>query len=158
MLRNCSVAFLLLIVLVTAGCNMSQQSAVAQPPEQISTPPSDVTCSELVTLAETSVGLVCDALGRNQACYGNRTVNVEFQPDTNFTFQQSGDVVDLLAVSRLSTAPLNRETRDWGIAVLKAQANLPDAMPGRNVTFLLFGDTTIDNPTPDMRAVTVRTR
>src|SRR5690606_28982877 len=27
-----------------------------------------------------------------------------------------------------------------------------------NVTFLLFGDTTIDNPTPDMRAVTVSTR
>ena len=50
------------------------------------------------------------------------------------------------------------QTRDWGIAVLKAQANLPDALPGQNVTFLLFGDTTVDNPSPDMHAVTVSTR
>ena len=67
-------------------------------------------------------------------------------------------MVDLLAVRRLSTSPLNMNTRDWGIAVVKAQANLPDALPGQNVTFLLFGDTTVDNPSPDMRAVTVSTR
>ena len=50
------------------------------------------------------------------------------------------------------------QTHDWGIAVIKAQANLPDALPGQNVTFLLYGDTTLDNPSPDMHAVTVSTR
>ncbi len=137
---------------------MAQQSAVAQPPEQISTAPPNVTCEELVTLAETSVGLVCDSLGRNQACYGNRLVSVDFRPGSNLVFQQSGDTVNLLDVQRLQTSPLDFQSHDWGIAVLKAQANLPDSLPGENVTFLLFGDTTVDDPSPDMRAVTVSTR
>ncbi len=137
---------------------MAEQSTVAQPAEQISTPAPNITCDQLVTLAETTVGLVCNNMGRNQACYGNRLVSVDFAPNSPFTFQKSGDVVDLLAVRRLSTSPLNMNTRDWGIAVIKAQANLPDALPGQNVTFLLFGDTTVDNPSPDMRAVTVSTR
>ncbi|MFN8451093.1 MAG: hypothetical protein U0521_21575 [Anaerolineae bacterium] len=64
----------------------------------------------------------------------------------------------MVSIRRLSTSPLNMVTRDWGIAVLKAQANLPDALPVRTSTFLLFGDTTVDTPSPDMRAVTVSTR
>lgn len=159
---NLLIVLLLATLLVAAGCNMAEQSTVAQPANdfaaQISTPPPDVTCDQLVTLAETTVGLVCDGIGRNQACYGNRLVSVDFQPNSGLTFQQSGDTVDLLAVRRLSTSPLNTQTRDWGIAVIKAQANLPDALPGQNVTFLLYGDTTVDNPSPSMNAVTVSTR
>src|SRR5215207_9685587 len=152
------IVLLLATLLVAAGCNMAEQSTVAQPAAQISTPPPDVTCDQLVTLAETTVGLVCDGLGRNQACYVNRLISVDFQPNSGLTFQASGDTVDLLAVRRLSTSPLNTQTRDWGIAVIKAQANLPDALPGQNVTFLLYGDTTVDNPSPNMNAVTVSTR
>lgn len=152
------VFLLLLAALFIGGCNMAAQSSVAQPVEQISTPAPNITCDQLVTLAETTVGLVCNGLGRNQACYGNRLVSVEFQPNTNLTFVTSGDKVDLLSIRRLSTSPLDMSTKDWGIAVIKAQANLPDALPGQNVTFLMFGDTTVDNPTADMRAVTVSTR
>ncbi|MEP7290237.1 MAG: LysM peptidoglycan-binding domain-containing protein [Chloroflexota bacterium] len=143
----------LLVGLLAAGGNLA-----AEPAGQISTPAPDITCDQLVVLAETSVALVCDGLGRNQACYGNRLVSVEFQPNSGLAFQQSGDTVDLLAVRRLSTSPLNIQNRDWGIAVVKAQANLPDALPGQNVTFLLYGDTTVDNPSPSMNAVTVSTR
>ncbi len=152
------ISLALIATLFAAGCTMAQQSAVAQPPEQISTAPPNVTCEELVSLAETSVGLICNSLGRNQACYGNRLVSVNFRPGSNLVFQQSGDTVNLLDVQRLQTSPLNLQSHDWGIAVLKAQANLPDSLPGENVTFLLFGDTSVDNPSPDMRAVTVSTR
>lgn len=153
----------LIMMLITAAvlagsCNMAAQSTAAQPVDQISTPAEGITCDELVTLAETTVGLVCDGIGRNQACYGNRLVSVDFAPDSNLIFNKSGDIIDLVSIRRLSTSPLNMNTRDWGIAVLKAQANLPDALPGQNVTFLLFGDTTVDTPSPDMRAVTVSTR
>lgn len=152
------IILLLVAALIVGSDNLPSQSTAAQPFEQISTAAPDITCNELVTLAETTVGLVCNGIGRNQACYGNRLVSVDFVPDSNFTFRQSGDVVDLVSIRRLSTSPLNMNTRDWGIAVVKAQANLPDALPGQNVTFLLFGDTTLDSPTPDMRAVTVSTR
>jgi len=156
--RTLSFIMLLVAVFVVTSCNMAAQSSVAEPVEQVSTPPPDISCDQLVTLAETSVGLVCNGIGRNQACYGNHLVSVEFQPNSSLTFQKSGDTVDLLQVKKLSTSPLNIQTRDWGIAVVKAQANLPDALPGQNVTFLLYGDTTVDNPSPDMHAVTVSTR
>ncbi|MEO8396308.1 MAG: LysM domain-containing protein, partial [Chloroflexota bacterium] len=156
--RIASFIMLLVALFLVTSCNMAAQSSVAEPVEQISTPPPDITCDQLVTLAETSVGLVCNGIGRNQACYGNHLVSVGFRPDSDLKFVQAGDKVDLLSITRLSTSPLNMQTHDWGIAVIKAQANLPDALPGQNVTFLLYGDTTLDNPTADMHAVTVSTR
>jgi hypothetical protein len=116
-----------------------------------------LTCEELVTLAITTVGAACDTLGRNQACYGNRNIEAEFKPDIDARFDASGDLVDLLALSRLRTAAFSSEDLSWGIALMKAQANLPEALPGQNVTFLLFGDATLENPSPDMRAVTLTT-
>ncbi len=149
---------LLLSALLMASRNLPPSSTVSPPVEQIATAPPGLTCDQLVTLATTTVGVVCNNLGRNQACYGNKLVTVDFKPNINKSFAQSGDKVDLLSIQRLQTSPLDRATNDWGIAVLKAQANLPDNLPGQNVTFLLFGDTSMDNPSPDMRAVTVQTR
>ena len=47
--------------------------------------------------------------------------------------------------------PLNRQTGTWGLSLLKLQANLPDTNPGQNVTFLVFGDTSVDNVSGDMQ-------
>ncbi len=146
----------LIATLFAATYSSASTNSVTQPVEQIVTP--SALCSDLVAQAEAAVGQLCSGLGRNVACYGNRTVSVDFRPDSNVQFNASGDIVNLLDVQSLSTTPLNPQTKDWGIAILKAQTNLPDALPGQNVTFVLFGDTTVDNPTPDMRAVTVNTR
>ena len=55
-------------------------------------------------------------------------------------FNQPNDRVDLAALQSITTSPLNVDTSQWGIAVLKLQADLPDALPGQAVTFLLLGD------------------
>ncbi len=148
------LTLILLALLFLVGYAMP--NAAAQPIGQVATP--SAACTLLVDQAESRVQSVCDALGRNQACYGNQTVEVDFQPGSNLVFNASGDVVDLLSVRRVSTTPLDLQTQDWGIAVLKAQANLPQALPGENVTFILFNDTSVENPSPDMRAVVVSTR
>lgn len=114
-------------------------------------------CTTLVERAVQTVGTACDGLARNQACYGNQLIDVEFQPDQSLVFANAGDVVDLGAIQRISTTPFQNDTNQWGIALLKAQANLPDNLPGQNVTFLLFGDATLENPTPDMQLVKVET-
>ncbi len=149
---------LVLPILLMASRSPAMSSAMSPSVQQLPTVPSGLTCDQLVTLAVTTVGVVCDNLGRNQACYGNRLVSVDFKPNVNANFAQSGDKVDLLSIQRLQTSALSRVSNDWGIAILKAQVNLPDALPGQNVTFLLFGDASIDNPSPDMRGVTVQTR
>jgi hypothetical protein len=38
---------------------------------------------------------------------------------------------------------MDEEEGTWGVAVLQVQANLPDTLPGQNVTMLLFGDVEI---------------
>ncbi len=147
---------LLIAALLLIGYSTPMQVTSAQPVEQVPTP--DALCATLVSEAEARVNSMCDSMGRNQACYGNQLIEVAFQPGSNLVFNQSGDIVDLLEVQQISTAPLDLATQDWGIAVLKAQANLPQSLPGQNVTFILFGDTTVDNPTPDLQAVIVSTR
>ena len=144
-----TVCCALLIIAVPASTSPADQ----QPPGG-----TGLSCDELVVLASTTVGFACDTVGRNQACYGNSLVEVEFVPEANAIFQRSGDLIELATLRRLSTAPFDQTTGAWGVAVIKAQANLPDALPGENVTFLIFGDTTVDNPTSDMRAVRVNTR
>src|SRR5690606_24390666 len=45
----------------------------------------------------------------------------------------------------------------WGVSLLKAQANLPDTLPGQNVTFLLYGGAALDNATARMEGVILNT-
>lgn len=110
------------------------------------------TCSELVETALATVQAACEMTDRNQACYGNVAVSAEFQPDvTNFRFEQSGDIVDLAAIHSLTLQPLDETAGTWGVALLRLQASLPDTLPGQNVTFILFGDTVIENAATDQQ-------
>jgi hypothetical protein len=52
----------------------------------------------------------------------------------------------------LYASPLDMINDLWGVAVLKLQANMPGTVPGQNVTFLVFGDTSIENTSGDMSA------
>jgi hypothetical protein len=100
---------------------------------------------------------VCDDLGRNQVCYGNALVEVELRENAQAAFTRAGDMIDLDGVTSISTAALDERVGQWGIAILKAQAALDDTLPGQNITFLLFGDTRLENPTADMQAVRLTT-
>lgn len=104
------------------------------------------TCTALVEQALDSIGENCGGLGRNAACYGFNNVAATFndvQPPEFFT--QPADFADLLDIQTLNTAALNVDTSEWGIAVLNVQADLPDALPGQAVSFLLFGDVALEN-------------
>ena len=104
------------------------------------------TCSAVVQQALADVDEGCAATGRNQACYG--FVSLDATPREgaeNFLFDKQGDVADVADISTLRLSALDVENDEWGIALLKLQANLPDALPGQNVTFLLFGDVEIEN-------------
>ncbi|MEQ8677730.1 MAG: discoidin domain-containing protein [Aggregatilineales bacterium] len=104
------------------------------------------TCPELVQTALAQIGDSCGSLGRNQACYGNILINATGEGGTTLeNFGTSGDVVDVTAIQTLQTAPLDVENQTWGVAVMALQANLPDTLPGQNVTIILFGDVLLEN-------------
>ncbi|MFN8527276.1 MAG: LysM domain-containing protein [Anaerolineae bacterium] len=123
--------------------------------------PGNQSCAPDLLQALNQVDSNCAAMGRNQACYGNDLVNVQYRPDVtpgSVLFNRSGDIANLISFERIQTTPFNPISNTWGIALLKAQVDIPDALPGQNVTFLLFGDTSVSTGTTTMRAFTVETR
>src|SRR4051794_10089270 len=94
-------------------------------------------CPTVVQSAFKTIDDACMDTGRNQACYGNIALSAEPEPGVNtLNFHQKGDRVNLLDVKSLRLSAMDALSDSWGIALLKVQANLPDTLPGQNVTFL----------------------
>lgn len=103
-------------------------------------------CPTIVQTALDAADVLCQNTGRNQACYGNIDITAQPQASAqNFRFQVVGDTVNVSDLESLKLSPMNEQTGAWGVALLRLQANLPDTLPGENVTFLLFGDVEISN-------------
>jgi hypothetical protein len=101
-------------------------------------------CPELVETALDVADQLCTETGRNQACYGHVALTAELTPDAeSVAFEQAGDIVDVALVESLRLDPLDVAAGEWGVALMNLQANLPDTLPGQNVTFLMFGDVEI---------------
>ncbi|MCU0496668.1 MAG: SH3 domain-containing protein [Anaerolineae bacterium] len=106
-------------------------------------------CPAVVEVALDAAASSCDDLARNQACYGHSLVNAQGRDETvAFEFEKAGDRADLQTIVSMDLSPLNIEGESWGVSILKVQANLPDTLPGQNVTFVLFGDTYLEDQTP----------
>ncbi|MBZ0303822.1 MAG: hypothetical protein K8J31_29040 [Anaerolineae bacterium] len=125
------------------------------------------TCPAIVEQALDAVDQFCNATGRNQACYGHFAVEAVPQPDvTTLDFSDQGDIADVTTIRTLRLQPMNTAAAEWGVALMRLQANLPGSLPGQNVTFLLFGDVEISSAVPEddpsgdltpMQAFTLRT-
>ncbi len=103
-------------------------------------------CPDIVKTALDATDKACSAIGRNQACYGNIQLSAEPQSDVPaFAFTKPGDLADIGGMKMLTLSPLDATADTWGVALMKVQANLPDTLPGQNVSFVLFGDVQIEN-------------
>lgn len=120
-------------------CVFGVQVALAQAPETN-------TCSALVQQALSSLGDNCDALDRNNACYGFNRVNASFNDVmADDFFSLPSDRANLIQLQSLTTAPLDNDLKHWGIAVLNVQANVPGTLPGQAVNFMLMGDVEMES-------------
>ncbi len=103
-------------------------------------------CPTIVTTALDATDHACDQIGRNQACYGNVSLTAEAAEDApEFSFTEPGDLVEIVGVKNFVLSPLDTEAETWGVALMKLQANLPETLPGQNVTVILFGDVEMTN-------------
>jgi hypothetical protein len=110
----------------------------------------DETCPAIVETALDNTDKICTEAGRNQACYGHVALTAEAQPGIeDFVFDAAGDIVNVGTVQTMALSPMDEENGTWGVVLMRLQANLPDTMPGQNVTFLLFGDVEITNAVED---------
>ena len=116
---------------------------------------TDATCPALVQQALEDVGNNCDALDRNNACYGFNRVDAAFaqeQPEDFFSTPADRAVLNSLA--SIQTAPLDSDLELWGIATMNVQANVPGSLPGQAVVFMLLGDVAVENAVPPEEAFT----
>ncbi|MDQ7026232.1 MAG: SH3 domain-containing protein, partial [Anaerolineae bacterium] len=103
-------------------------------------------CPELVRTALESAEVQCADAGRNQICYGHTALSFESQPDaSNFTFENIGDIIDVASIQSLQLAGLDVDNGVWGVVLMRLQANIPNTLPGQNVTVMLFGNSEIRN-------------
>lgn len=113
-------------------------------------------CPIVVENALAATDRVCAETGRNQACYGHVSITAQPRFETpDFRFELAGDIVDVSNLQRISLSTLDAESGAWGVALMRLQADLPDTLPGQNVTMLMFGDTTITNAVQPERFVDV---
>lgn len=112
-------------------------------------------CPELVQEALDAAETLCSPTARNEACYGNVQIDAELN-DSALAFANQGDIIPLSSIKSMRLAGLNMDEGTWGVLLMRVQADIPDSVPGQNVTFLLFGESEIeslsDAETP-MRAV-----
>ncbi len=116
-------------------------------------------CPEIVERALETVDEMCADTGNNQVCYGN--VSIEATPQqgvSTFTFERTGDLADLTDVQTLALGGLDEGQGTWGVALMRVRANIPDTLPGQNVTFLLFGDVVLENAVAEQTVLLPVTR
>lgn len=104
---------------------------------------SAAACQRLIEQALQVSTRSCSQVGPNQVCYGNNSLQATFADNSNDPFTQEGDIVDAFSLKELSASPLNLANNEWGIGIFKLLANLPRTAPGENVTFVVFGNTTL---------------
>lgn len=103
-------------------------------------------CSALLEEALLAVEDNCDGTGRNEACYGYNQVSASFVDEVEDDFfTQPSDISKIAKLETIRTAGLNLESGIWGVAMMNVQANIPNTLPGQNVTFMLMGDVEVEN-------------
>ncbi|MDX2078141.1 MAG: hypothetical protein SFZ02_17045 [bacterium] len=106
------------------------------------------TCPDIVNIAIEAANELCEGLERNSICYGNFKLDATPQDGVErFYFDRVGDIASVNDLARLEMSPMKEDVGEWGVAVMALQANLPNTLPGQNVTFILFGDVTLENAT-----------
>ncbi|MEP7293098.1 MAG: hypothetical protein ABI835_15050, partial [Chloroflexota bacterium] len=131
------VRFLILLVTIFGVMYVGYTRLTAQ---------DTATCPSVIQAALDEVGNNCGGLDRNSACYGYESVLASFsQPKPEDYFNQPSDRAGLIDLQGISTAPLDEQLNQWGIALMSVQANLPDTLPGQSVVFMVLGGTQVEN-------------
>lgn len=103
-------------------------------------------CDTIVYRAFNLASEACLNLGEGEACYGYNQAQVTlWDGEISNDFIEPSDRISLQDSYQISTSPLNLEDNKWGIVFIQMQANVENTLPGQNILFILFGDTTMSN-------------
>ncbi len=105
-------------------------------------------CSDTVKAALSVTGTRCADMKHNTACFGNGPITIKQKAGTaTVAFYAPGDTIAVDAIDSLEMGTLDaaRGTKQWGVAYLRIQANLPNTAAGQYVTMVVFGGVKISD-------------
>ena len=102
-------------------------------------------CADIVERAFSAVDRSCQETGRNEVCYGNIALDAIPQAQVrDFNFSHTGDIENVSRIQSLQLHGMDEARGEWGLALMRLQATLPESLPGQNATIILFGDVGIE--------------
>lgn len=111
-------------------------------------------CATDILLAINRAGTGCADTERNEACYGIGTIDALLRAEMDeLSFAQPGDRVPIDQLEQISTISDDQ----FSLLRLHLQSDIASTQPGRNVTLLAFGNTTLLNEVPPLPSVRVTT-
>ncbi len=118
------------------------------------------TCPALIDTAVLLTERACTGMMGNEACYGHSHVEAQPQPAFDaFDFDEAGERADLTALRSLRASALDIASGQWGVAMMKVRARQPGMLLPEPLTFLLFGDSMVENRVPaDAVPITIASR
>jgi hypothetical protein len=138
------VVILMCLALSACSPNPSTETPIPNTEAPTASPESaSLSCESIVETSLESLQTSCSEVGRNEVCYGSRLISVQLREGDADTFNEPGDRIPINSVERMSLSPLDETSGELAFALMQIQADLPDTLPGQNVTFLLFGGTEI---------------
>lgn len=115
-------------------------------------------CPGPVNEALAALGTNCADMGRNTACYGFNNVDAAFNvPVEPEFFTSTNERAELMIIDALKTGPLDLAQSEWGVSLMNVQANLPSALPGQGVVFVLLGGVEVEGDVEPEDAVVADT-
>lgn len=107
---------------------------------------TDSVCSIVMETAISNLNTHCDTTGRNEACYGHHELTALPQANIEeLDFESPGDIESVVRIQSLQLSGFDEEAELYSMALMRLQANIPDSIPGTNITIILFGETTIES-------------
>lgn len=138
-----SILIMVVFVLVFANIPQSSHAQSELPLSPISSQQTDV-CAALVRDAFAQTGTNCGNLDGNSACYGFKTVTPSFVNSAdNALISEPGDRAELTEVESLVTSAINTSTKEYGITVVNAQANIHSSVD--SASLVLVGEGQIES-------------
>jgi hypothetical protein len=112
------------------------------------------TCTELVRDAFSQLGTNCADTEFNSICYGFSTVTPSFLTLDETLLSEPGDTAELTDLESVMTSPLNTENSEYGIALLKIQADIHSSIEPS--TFILIGEGQLESAvTPENQVLPI---
>lgn len=116
-------------------------AALGQPAARLQAQDGAASCEALASAAIESARQACGNMDADSLCYAHAGLKVDIAADAGVPMDAPGQQVNPASVASIQTLGADAATGDWGVALLRFRANLPETHPG--VEAVLFGEATL---------------